>query len=89
MQTFMLNSKFSNRVVSVSPQSAKVLEIMQIDGAITRLTAMHYGIANLPARVLDLRTAGIPVVCDERKDAKGSRYGRWSIPSSVELSVVA
>jgi hypothetical protein len=61
-------------------QNAQLLDLFKRDGTVTRLTAMHYGIANVTARIADLRLRhGINVVCEKRTDAKGKTYGAWSI----------
>lgn len=71
------------RRLPVTPQANKVLGIIRRDGHITRLTAMHYGIANLTARITELRdalyTKGLDVVCVKRHDDNGHLYGRWSV----------
>jgi hypothetical protein len=66
-------------VSSLSRQAAEVLKIMRRDGHITRLIAMNYGIANLTARISELRDAGYAVICDERRDANHRRYGDWKL----------
>jgi hypothetical protein len=69
--------------MTLTNQAKKVLALIERDGHLTRLTAMHYGIANITARITELRDAGYPVVCALAKDADGSRYGRWSLSKSV------
>lgn len=64
----------------VCPQAARVVEIVKADGHITRLSAAHYGIANVTARLADLRNAGVKVRCISRRDAAGRRYGEWRMP---------
>jgi hypothetical protein len=66
---------------SLTKQAQQVLDLIDRDGHVTRLTAMHYGVANVTARITELRNAGHFVVCNLAKDANGSRYGRWSIPA--------
>jgi hypothetical protein len=68
-------------------QTKQVLSLMKRDGAITRLTAQHYGIVCLTARIADLRTRhGYSVQCDLKRDAEGRRYGSWRIvpPTQVQ-----
>jgi hypothetical protein len=70
--------------MKLTKQAQQVLDLIERDGHITRLTAMHYGIANVTARITELRDAGIMVNCFVAKDADGSRYGRWScLPKSL------
>jgi hypothetical protein len=71
--------------VKVGKQAARVAEIIKADGGITRLTAMHYGIANVTARIAELRTAGVNVLCEMKKDQNAREYGRWTFPSNLEL----
>jgi hypothetical protein len=66
-------------------QNAQLLDLFKRDGTVTRLTAMHYGIANVTARIADLRLRhGINVVCEKRTDAKGKTYGAWSIKKTAQ-----
>jgi hypothetical protein len=74
--------------LAVSRQAMKVLDIIQTSGSVTRLTAMHYGIANITARIAELRTAGIQVLCEENRDMNGARYGKWSLPYGVAVAEV-
>lgn len=68
----------------MNPQSTQVLNLLKRDGNLTRLTAMHYGIANVTARIADLRRAGYRVTCTEKRDAAGRRYGVWRLaPTQV------
>ena len=69
----------------IGRQAAKVLDLIKRDGRVTRLTAMHYGIANLTARISELRLyGGLDIVCTEKVDAVGRRYGEWTIgPTTV------
>lgn len=70
-------------------QTAQVLKLMQRDGNVTRLTASHYGIANLTARIADLRVRfGINVQCEKRRDAAGRLYGVWKLPQDTDRYVV-
>lgn len=47
--------------------------------SITRLEAMHYGIANLTARISELRGDGVNVKCRWKQDLSGARYGEFSV----------
>lgn len=67
----------------MNPQTKQVLDLIKRDGSITRLVAMNYGIANLTARLADLRSLGHNVVCVQKRDAKNRRYGTWSIQPRV------
>ena len=64
---------------SPAPQTQKVLKLLTSGKSVTRLTAMHYGIMNLTARITDLRKAGIPVRCEMKHDMDGNRYGSFSL----------
>lgn len=88
MSTAVTNRNSSKRVYyplptelirenSISKQGKKVLELLRRDGYITRLTALHYGVANLTARIAELRVIGLNIGCDVRLDANGKEYGRW------------
>lgn len=61
-------------------KAAKVLEIMQRDGGITHLTALHYNIGSITKEITRVRDAfpiGRIVITDVRKDANGNKYTRW------------
>ena len=60
-----------------APQTQKVYDLLADGERLTRLTAMHYGIMNLTARVSELRGAGVSVWCDMKKDHDGRRYGSF------------
>lgn len=70
----------------LTKQAKQVLDLMERDGAITRLTAMHYGIANLTARITELRDAGYYVVCVEKRDASNRRYGSWRVTGRLAMA---
>lgn len=71
-------------------QTAQVLKLMQRDGDVTRLTAAHYGVANVTARIADLRKRyGIKVECEKRRDAAGRLYGVWKLPKDNDRYLVA
>jgi hypothetical protein len=63
----------------LTPQAVQVRDLMKRDGHITRLTAFHYGIANLTARLTELRNYGYYVDCVKKVDANGRTYGSWSL----------
>ena len=64
---------------NLSKQGKQVLALISRDGKVTRLTALHYGIANLTAHITELRYVGFNVVCEVKQDANGKEYGCWSI----------
>lgn len=76
-----INDIEMNLQIVFSKQERKVLELMLRDGHVSRMTAMHYGIANLTARIAELRQKlildnyDIPVAIKE--DASGREYGSW------------
>lgn len=68
-------------------QNQKLLSMFANGQDITRLTAMHYGIQNLTARIADLRNMGWQVDCVEKRDQEGQRYGSFSLhPSERALA---
>jgi hypothetical protein len=67
------------KLSNASPQAKKLYNLMDRDGYVTRLTAAHYNIPNITARVSELRRIGIDVDCSVTKDAEGHEYGRWTI----------
>ena len=91
MKVVFIHSRHAGatRKAMVSDQAAKVVDIIGRDSSITRLTAMHYGIANVTARIAELRNAGIQVLCENKVDAAGKRYGRWTLPSGDEVGTFA
>lgn len=62
---------------ALSPQAAKVLELIRRDGHVSRLTALHYGIANLTARIAELRFRRFAIDCKVKADGNGNKYGSW------------
>jgi hypothetical protein len=64
---------------TLAPQTQKLLTILEAGRSVTRVTAMHYGIMNLTARIADLRNAGFTVVCTTKRDVDGNRYGEFSL----------
>lgn len=60
-----------------APQTQKVYNLLSKGEHLTRVTAMHYGIMNLTARVADLRNAGVKVLCNIKHDHDGNRYGSF------------
>lgn len=70
---------FAPSVNGLSKQGKKVLELIQRDGRVTRMTALHYGVANVTARIAELRYEGFNVVCEVKVDAEGREYGNWKI----------
>lgn len=60
-------------------QNAKLLKLMKDGRSVTRLTAMHYGIMNLTARISELRGAGHNVVCTMKTDLNGAEYGEFTL----------
>jgi hypothetical protein len=67
------------KLVNVSKQAKQVYNLMKRDGRITRYTAIKYGIANLTARITELRREGIGIGCEIKVDADGREYGSWNI----------
>ena len=72
---------------TVSPQAKRVYELLKRDGHVTRITAMHYGIPNVTARITELRAAGINVGCEVAIDANGREYGRWSLSTQNSVAI--
>lgn len=60
-----------------APQTQKVYDLLKRGQSLTRLTAMHYGVMNLTARITDLRKAGVSIKCDLKHDLNGNRYGSF------------
>lgn len=68
----------------MNAQTEKLLGLLNRDGHVTRLTAMHYGVANITARIADLRLRhDVNVVCEVCRDAAGRRYGRWHVAAEA------
>lgn len=63
----------------LTPQARRVHNIMAKFGKITRMQAAHYGIANVTARISELRSAGVKVVCTHKRDADWRLYGEWKL----------
>lgn len=68
------------RLSRLGPQCHTVLDHLLRGGKLTRLSAMFdYKIANITARITDLRDAGVEVACRIKHDVHGNRYGEWSV----------
>lgn len=70
------------RPIRMTPKAHKVLEIMQRDGGITHLTAMHYGIGSITKEVARIRAAcpmNALIHTVKRVDADGHKYTRWTL----------
>lgn len=65
----------------------KVVEIMQRDGGITHLIAVHYNIGDVRREVARIREAipygHVVVTVRGRKDADGNQYTRWVLLKSA------
>lgn len=61
-------------------QTNKVFTLLQ-SGPVSRVTAMHYGVMNLTARIADIRNAGYKVECTIKTDHDGNRYGSFQLAS--------
>lgn len=71
------------REASLTEQGRKTLNLIKRDGRVTRLTALHYGIANLTARIAELREEGYAVDCEIKLDANGRKYGSWFLATGA------
>lgn len=63
----------------MSPQAKQVLNILKRDEGITLMTAAHYGVPNLSARLSDLKEAGYVINREQKKDLAGKKYSRWTL----------
>lgn len=62
-------------------QCEKLINLLKAGRSVTRVTAMHYGIMNLTARIADLRLRyNLNVICTRKNDANGNSYGSFSLP---------
>lgn len=82
-------SLLTPRMWAVSPQAQQLAKLIKRDGRVTRMTALHYGIANVTARVAELRIEGFAVDCEVKTDASGNEYGSWYISNPKHLEVIA
>lgn len=67
----------------LTKQGKQVLDLMRRDGRVTRMTALHYGVANLTARIAELRVEGYAVDCSVKLDANGKEYGVWTLKAAA------
>lgn len=58
-------------------QNKFLIGLLKKGRTITRLEAMHYGIMNLTARISELRDMGHNVLCRDKRDLNGARYGEF------------
>lgn len=63
--------------MQLSKQARLVLRSLEAGRSVTRVTAMHYGVMNLTARISELRNAGYEITCTMRRDVAGDRYGEF------------
>lgn len=91
-KAFIFNAR-NIEVHGLTSQAEQVLDLILRDGRVTRLSAMHYGVANLTARITELRDRldghGIDVACTEKRDANGHRYGVWSLAALEPAATTA
>jgi hypothetical protein len=62
-------------------QTLATLDLLRARGSLglTRLEAIHEGIGNLPARVLELRRAGYRIASLDERTSLGGRYARYFV----------
>lgn len=66
--------------IGLYPQTRKVLAHLETKGTISPLEAFGvYGITRLAARINEIRQAGVGVITEMRKDAKGTRYASYAL----------
>jgi hypothetical protein len=66
--------------LKLKPQARKVLHHMEQHGYITPSIAINtYGIWRLAACIHNIRSTGIDVKTDIRKDAEGHQYARYEL----------
>lgn len=68
-------------------QKAFIRDLLLKGETLTRVTAMHYGIMNVTARIAELRNDGFNVKCRWKMDAEGAEYGSWYIPRDEQRTV--
>lgn len=68
--------------LQLSAQNRLVLDILLRDNYITRVAAAHYNIANVTARISELRSAGFDIPAHTYHDLRGRRYARWVMTES-------
>jgi hypothetical protein len=60
-------------------QNSKLLTMMREGRSVSRLSAMHYGVMNLTARISELRASGHDVRCEMKTDIEGREYGAFTL----------
>ncbi|MDO8839664.1 MAG: helix-turn-helix domain-containing protein [Parvibaculum sp.] len=73
----------AKRREKLTRQARLVLRSLEAGRATTRVTAMHYGVMNLTARISELRNAGYDVVCTIHRDVAGNKYGEFKLAPTV------
>lgn len=76
------------RSATISRQELLLLNMLR-RGEVTRLAAITAGIANVTARIADLRARGFDVVATMNTDTLGRRYARWSLVQREQVAEVA
>ena len=73
------------RIPSLSPQARTILRAMLDGHAVTRIGAMHnWSVQNVTARLTEMRNAGIEIKTTMKNDARGHRYGSYTLrPSEI------
>lgn len=80
------------RPYRMNPLTYKVLGIMERDGGITHMTALHYGIGSITKeiqRLRDSKPVGYRINTVTRKDAEGKKYTRWTMKRDLMNEVAA
>lgn len=68
----------------MSPQTRIVLSHLERNGSISPVEAAAvHRIRHLPARIFELRRAGMNIASEPRKDATGQRYVRYRLEGAL------
>lgn len=94
-QPFKIVSQFNTSeaepyIRPCAAQTAEVLRIMMRDGYISRRNAQDYGIANVTARIADLRNrVQVDVLATPSEDAKGTKFTKWHVNPAQLVEIFA
>lgn len=78
------------RPLYMTPMAHKVAGILERDGGITHLTAIHYDIGSVTKEIARIRKAyplGYRIKTVKRKDADGRMYTRWTLSRATTAEV--
>ena len=71
---------YNGKVIEMNGQQAQIYKHLKSHGHLTQLESLGvYGIYRLAARIHELKSKGVPIKSERKKDANGKTYASYSI----------